>query len=165
MTLSLQFVSGATYLTADNKNYYYKVPVPWGINLFEGIVSVVCRSAVMKPVCHYSGSTDPALQKLNVDGCLKMEADDRAMINIAALLNVENSDCNGNEEGVLKCEPLYGLFNAEHSLNDGECGVTETEYCAKGNYFRSAVNYVSKQESQFYALCGISKRGRRLGRR
>jgi len=144
MALSQQFVTGVTYLTHDANNDYYKVPVPWGLYLFEGVVTEVCRGADLKAVCFMSGS----VQTGNVHGCIQTDTQNiKAMEEMKDLFSCRRAD---------RCKQLYGLFVDRQSSTKGAVGVLENIYPVDGNNYRSEAknNNNNNSEGQAFALCG-----------
>ena len=117
---------------------YYKVPIKNGTRLVEGAVPDTCDGAELRAVCN-----GPSGCKWNSERCLVTPAS--SVCGDGNFVEISNLICNNTDPR--NCTQLQGVFGYSKGWSDGECGVVDNKYCAKGN------DYLSGNNTLYYAFC------------
>lgn len=153
LALSQHFARGYLPLIDDDVNKYYKVPVPWGLHMYSGVVEVVCESAGMSSVCWYNGDDDEEY-KYNLKPCIfayrANDADGITALNsMAKLFEATNGNC---QNGPTACPELYGIFTSKKA-DLGDYGIVNGKVQRK----RAVSEATAENQGQFWALCAEEK--------
>lgn len=141
MALSQNFIRGETLIQSAPDKQYYKVPIPWGIKVFDGIVDDVCRTANMKPLCYKKDADEDK----NADDCIHTGGKkSNEMDNMAGYFSC--TEANG-------CTKLSGIFVERKDHKLGAVGVVDGVYPKAGSEYTSKLIKEGTDGGQAYALC------------